>query len=250
VSRPLIGITTYHRETSGRSRFTLPSAYVDSLRRAGGLAVLVTPGEGEPDELLARLDGLVLSGGGDLDPASYGGDVHSHTYAVCAERDAFELALLRGALERGTPTLAICRGMQILNVALGGGLHGHLPDVVGETVVHRSSQTEAAAHPVRLAPRSRLAERIGAGELASVPSWHHQALDRLGAGLEPVAWAPDDVVEAVELRGEPQLVAVQWHPELAGPTPAGGGLFEALVARARDRARGRRAGQGTGSGRR
>jgi putative glutamine amidotransferase len=246
VSRPLIGITTYHRETSGRERFSLPSAYVDSVRRAGGLAVLLTPGETDPGELLERIDGLVLAGGGDLDPASYGGGPHTHTYSVSPERDVFELALLRGVLDRGLPTLAICRGMQILNVALGGGLHGHLPDVVGDSVVHRSSQTEAAAHAVRLAARSRLAGRIGAAELAAVPSWHHQALDRLGAGLEPVAWAPDDVIEAVELRGEPQLVAVQWHPELAGPTPPGGGLFEALVERGRDRA----PGQGRGSGRR
>jgi putative glutamine amidotransferase len=250
VPRPLIGITTYHRETSGRERFSLPSAYVDSVRRAGGLAVLMTPGEAEPGELLERLDGLVLSGGGDLDPASYGGDVHANTYSVSPERDAFELALLRGVLERGMPTLAICRGMQILNVALGGGLHVHLPDIVGDAVVHRASQTEAASHPVRLASRSRLAERIGGAELVAVPSWHHQALDRLGTGLEPVAWAPDEVIEAVELRGEPQLVAVQWHPELAGPTAAGGGLFEALVSCALERGRSRPAGQGGRSGRR
>jgi putative glutamine amidotransferase len=160
-------------------------------------------------------------------------------YAVSPERDAFEIALLRGALERGLPTLAICRGMQILNVALGGDLHVHLPDVVGERVVHRSSQTEAAAHAVRVAAESRLAERLGATELPAVPSWHHQAIDRLGAGLRPVAWAADDVIEAVELRGEAQLVAVQWHPELAGATASGGGLFEALVSRARDYARGR-----------
>lgn len=239
MSRPLIGITTYHRETAGRSRFTLPSAYVDALRAAQGLAVLVMPGEAEPAELLARLDGLVLSGGGDLDPASYGRDGHARTYGVSPERDAFELALLRGALERGLPTLAICRGMQILNVALGGDLHGHLPDVVGEAVSHRSSQTEATLHAVRVAAGSRLAERLGAGELGAVPSWHHQAIDRLGAGLRPVAWAPDDVVEAVELPGEAQILAVQWHPELAGPTPAGAGLFEALVSRARDHARSR-----------
>ena len=239
MSRPLIGITTYHRETAGRSRFTLPSAYVDALRAANGLAVLVTPGEAAPEELLARLDGLVLSGGGDLDPASYGSDAHARVYAVSPERDAFEIALLRGALERGLPTLAICRGMQILNVALGGNLHVHLPDVVGETVVHRSSQTEVAAHAVRVATDSRLAERLGAAEVSSVPSWHHQAIDRLGAGLRPVAWAADDVIEAVELRGEAQLVAVQWHPELAGATASGGGLFEALVLRARDYARAR-----------
>jgi putative glutamine amidotransferase len=239
VSRPLIGITTYHRENVGRSRFTLPSAYVDALRAADGLAVLLTPGEAEPEELLARLDGLVLSGGGDLDPASYGAVSHERIYSVSQERDAFEIALLRGALARGLPTLAICRGMQILNVALGGELHPHLPDLVGEEVSHRSSQTEAASHPVRVDPGSRLAGRLGAGELPAVPSWHHQAVSRLGAGLRVVAWAPDDVIEAVELPGEEQLVAVQWHPELAGAEAHGRGLFEALVARARDVARSR-----------
>jgi putative glutamine amidotransferase len=237
VARPLIGITTYHRETSGRSRFTVPSAYVDGLRASRGLAVLATPGEEEPEELLERLDGLVLSGGGDLDPASHGAASRADTYSVSPERDAFEIALIRGALARGLPTLAICRGMQILNVALGGDLHVHLPDVVGEAVTHRSSQTEAALHPVRLQPGAQLAGRLGALELAAVPSWHHQALSRLGTGLRVVAWAPDGVVEAVELPGESQLVAVQWHPELAGETPEGRGLFDALVTGATEYAR-------------
>jgi len=237
AARPLIGITTYHRETSGRSRFTLPSAYVDALRAAGGLGVLLAPGDDDPEALLERLDGLVLSGGGDLDPASYGGDGHARTYSVSSERDAFELALLRGALARGTPVLAICRGMQILNVALGGDLHPHLPDVVGDAVMHRASQTEVASHPVRLETGSALAERIGADALAKVPSWHHQGLRRLGTGLRPIAWAPDDVIEAVELRGEPQLIAVQWHPELAGASRQGRGLFAALVTGALARSR-------------
>jgi putative glutamine amidotransferase len=238
VSRPLIGITTYHRETAGRSRFTLPSAYVDALRAANGLGVLLTPGEAEPEELLARLDGLVLSGGGDLDPASYGAVCHARIYSVSPERDAFEIALLRGALERGLPTLAICRGLQILNVALGGELHPHLPDVVGEAIAHRASQTEAASHPVRLETGSRLAGRLGSS-LPAVPSWHHQAVSRLGTGLRPVAWAPDDVIEAVELEGEAQVVAVQWHPELAGALAHGRGLFEELVSRAQGYARSR-----------
>lgn len=237
MARPLIGITTYHRETSGRSRFSVPSAYVDALRASRGLAVLVTPGEGEPGELLERLDGLVLSGGGDLDPRSYGAEVRAHTYSVSPERDAFELALVREALERGLPTLAICRGMQILNVALGGDLHVHLPDVVGETVIHRTSQTEAAAHPVRVAGDTRLAAQLGLRRLDAVPSWHHQALRSLGAGLRAVAHAPDDVVEAVELSGAPQLVAVQWHPELAGDCAQGRGLFDWLVEGAAEHAR-------------
>jgi len=229
VRRPLIGISTYHRETGGRHRFTVPTAYVDALRAGGGLAVLVAPGDEAPEELLERLDGLVLSGGGDLDPASYGGDTHARTYSVSPERDQFELALLRAALARGTPTLAICRGMQILNVALGGDLHPHLPDVVGEAVTHRISQTEAAAHPVRLERGSALADRLGSTGLAAVPSWHHQALRRLGAGLRAVAWAPDEVIEGVELAGEPQLIAIQWHPELAGAAAEGRGLFAAVV---------------------
>jgi len=237
VRRPLIGITTYHRETRGRGRFTVPSAYVDALRSGGGLAVLVAPGDEVPEELLVRLDGLVLSGGGDLDPASYGGDTHARSYAVSPERDRFELALLRGALERGTPTLAICRGMQLLNVALGGDLHPHLPDVVGEQVVHRLSQTEAAAHPVRFERGSALAGLLGSDRLEAVPSWHHQALRRLGSGLRPIAWAPDEVIEAVELAGAPHVTAVQWHPELAGAAAAGRGLFAALVAHAAERAR-------------
>jgi putative glutamine amidotransferase len=232
LRRPLIGITTYHRETSGRDRFTVPSAYVDALRAGGGLAVLIAPGDEAPEELLVRLDGLVLSGGGDLDPASYGGDAHSRTYSVSPERDRFELALLRGALERGTPTLAICRGMQLLNVVLGGDLHPHLPDVVGDAVTHRASQTQAASHPVRLESGSALAGQLASTQLDSVPSWHHQALRRLGSGLRPVAWAPDDVIEAVELRGEPQLIAVQWHPELAGASVQGRGLFALLVSAA------------------
>jgi putative glutamine amidotransferase len=207
------------------------------LRAGGGLAVLIAPGDDAPEELITRLDGLVLSGGGDLDPAAYGGDSHTRTYSVSPERDRFELALLREALERGTPTLAICRGMQILNIALGGDLHAHLPDVVGEAVVHRVSQTEAASHAVRLETGSALAARLGGRELAAVPSWHHQALRRLGSGLRPVAWAPDDVIEAVELRGEPQLIAVQWHPELAGGAAEGRGLFAALVSGAAEHAR-------------
>jgi putative glutamine amidotransferase len=232
LRRPLIGITTYHRETSGRSRFTVPSAYVDALRSGGGLAVLIAPGEAAPEELLLRLDGLVLSGGGDVDPTSYGGDAHERSYALSPERDRFELALLRGALERGTPVLAICRGMQLLNVALGGDLHPHLPDVVGERVTHRRSQTEAAAHPVRLERGSALAGLLRSDRLEAVPSWHHQALRRLGSGLRPIAWAPDEVVEAVELARAPHVTAVQWHPELAGAAAAGRGLFAALVASA------------------
>lgn len=205
---------------------------MDILRAVGGLVVLVAPGELEPEELLTRLDGLVLSGGGDLDPRGFGGAGHGQNYSVSPERDRFEVELVRGALAHGLPTLAICRGMQVLNVALGGDLHPHLPDVVGEAVRHRTSQTEPARHPVRLEPTSALARQLGAAELEAVPSWHHQGVQRLGTGLRPVAWAPDEVVEALALDGEPQVSAIQWHPELAGAGREGQGLFEALVERA------------------
>lgn len=237
--RPWIGVTTYHRELEGRPRFQLPSAYVDAVRRAGGLPVLLAPGEAGAAELLDRLDGLLFTGGGDLDPEHFGGERHPHTYFVCRERDGFELALMRAALERATPTLAVCRGTQVLNVAQGGALHAHVEDVVGRTVLHRASQSEPTGHPVRIEPGSRLAGLLGRAELEEVASWHHQAVSRLGRGLRAVAWAPDGTVEALELEGAPQLLAVQWHPELEedarSPQAA---LFRALVERAAGAERG------------
>jgi putative glutamine amidotransferase len=236
MSRPIVGLTTYHRDLEERPRFYLPSAYVDAVRVGGGIPVLLTPGEERPAELLERVDALVFSGGGDLDPAHFGGEAHPDSYFICQERDAFELQLMRAALERETPVLAICRGTQVLNVALGGSLHGHLEDVVGDTILHRESQTRHLHHPVKLDPQSRLAELFGTTELAEVASWHHQAVDRLGAGLRAVAWAPDGTVEALELADAPQLLAVQWHPELQielGSCQRK--LFEALVHRVDER---------------
>src|SRR5690606_16854008 len=134
LARPRIGITTYHRERVARERFQLPASYVDAVRAAGGLPLLLPPGDARPDELLDAVDGLLLCGGGDIDPALFGGARgHEAQYATCAERDGFELTLVRAALRRRTPLLAICRGLQVLNVALGGDLHVHLPDAVGET---------------------------------------------------------------------------------------------------------------------
>ena len=227
MTLPLIGITTYHREPAGRPRFTIPSSYVDAVRDAGGTAVLLAPGESSPAALLERLDGLVLTGGGDLDPA-FGAPAHPSTYFTCPERDAFEIDLVNVALARETPTLAICRGMQILNAARGGSLHPHLADVVGEDVVHRVSQDEAAAHPVEIAADSLLAVAQRATRAEAVPSWHHQCVDALGEGLRAVAWAADGVVEAVESASS-RLLAVQWHPELAPVGSPGRRVFAQLV---------------------
>jgi putative glutamine amidotransferase len=230
--RRWIGVTTYRREREGRPRFSVPAAYVDAVRAVGAVPVLLSPGEAAPGELLERLDGLVLSGGGDLDPQFSGAAVHGAVYGSCVERDDFELALARAAIALGVPTLAICRGLQIVNVVRGGTLHGHLPDVVGESVPHRATQLEAAAHSVRIEPASALAEVVAADHLASVPSWHHQAIDRIGEGLTAIAWAADGVIEAVELAGAPTLMAVQWHPELdMAPGGTGTRLFERLLRR-------------------
>lgn len=227
--RPRIGITTYPRDGAERPSFTIPTAYVDCVRRAGGIPLLLAPGEEDPHEILHHVDGLVFAGGGDLDPEHFGGDEHPKQYGTDAERDAFELALMRAALEAHTPTLAICRGLQLLNVVRGGDLHVHLPDVVGEDVQHRHPERRPIPHGVRLAPGSRLAGIYGAEQIRTV-SWHHQAVRRVGDGLEAVGWAEDGTIEALEAPGEDWLLAVQWHPEMnSEETP----LFEALVERAR-----------------
>lgn len=211
--RPLVGISTYHREGDARPRFHLPTAYVDAVRLGGAAPVLLPPGDSHPAGLLERLDGLVLAGGGDLHPEVAGGTVNASSYSISRERDDFELALVDAALERRLPLLTICRGMQVLNVALGGDLIGHVPDAVGEEVMHRASQDEASRHVVELEADTRLAAIYGSGEL-EVASWHHQAVGRPGKGLRPVAWAADGVIEALELEGAPWVLAVQWHPEL------------------------------------
>jgi putative glutamine amidotransferase len=234
VRRPLIGITTYHRDGAARPRFSVPSSYVDAVRAGGGRPVLLPPGDEDPTHVLDHLDGVLLCGGGDIDPALFGGPSgHDAQYSTCPERDAFELALVEQCLARRTPTLAICRGLQILNVACGGDLHVHLPDVVGETVVHRVSRERHTQHPVRIEPDSRLAALLGPGP-AQVASWHHQGISRLGRGLRAVAWADDGTVEAVEIDDWPSLWAVQWHPELQVEEPDGRQrrLFEALASAA------------------
>jgi putative glutamine amidotransferase len=231
--RPLVGITTYHRDGGARPRFQLPSAYVDAVRGAGGIALLLAPGDERPAELLGAVDALLLCGGGDLDPELFGASPHPSQYSTCAERDLFDLELARAAVQRALPLLAICRGMQVLNVALGGSLHVHLPDAVGEGVAHRASQEEPTRHAVRLDPASHLARIFGVASL-SVASWHHQGVARLGRGLQAVAWAEDGTVEALELEGRPEVLAVQWHPELQieGKSPQLR-LFAALVQAAR-----------------
>lgn len=227
---PVVGITAYGREAGPRGeQFSLPTAYVDAVRDAGGLPVLLPPAEGPVEDVIAGVDGLVFAGGGDIDPRHGGGD-HDTNYSVDAERDAFEIALMRAAVVAETPTLAICRGLQILNVARGGNLYGHLPDVFGETVEHRIPPLDPVPHDVELEAGAALQEVFGAARM-TIASWHHQAVDRIGDGLRAVAFAPDGVVEALELEGAPWLTAVQWHPELQREaTSPQRRAFAALVA--------------------
>jgi putative glutamine amidotransferase len=226
---PIIGLSTYGIAHS--EGFTIPAEYVQSILRAGGLPLLLPTAAVDPvAPWLDRIQGLVLIGGGDIDPSHYGAAFHETIYNLDDDRDACELALAKSALERQMPTLAICRGMQVVNVVLGGTLHRHLPDVFGDRVAHRLPPRETAQHPVDIAADAHLVQAVGATRIMTV-SWHHQAVERLGEGLRPVAWAEDGVVEAVELDGNPALLAVQWHPELsAAEDPAQQGLFDRLVA--------------------
>lgn len=233
VVRPLIGISSYGR-AGERQTFSVPCEYVDAVRMAGGVPIVLPPVEGEMPEGLDAVAGLILPGGGDVDPAHYGGGHHDANYGISQERDRFELALTRAALARAElPLLCVCRGMQLLNVALGGDLIAHIPDHFGDSVVHRTPQLKPVPHGVRLAPDSRLAMLLDGTELV-VRSVHHQAVGRLGDGLRAVAWSDDGVIEAVESERHPFVIGVQWHPELDALTDRRPmRLFEEVVARAR-----------------
>jgi len=231
VHPPRIGITTYGRNEEGR--FCLPAAYVEAVRDAGGVPLLLPPGEPHPERVLEVVDGLVLAGGGDIDPAYYGGRPHPTLYLVDPERDQFELRLAREAVQSQVPVLGICRGSQVLNVAWGGDLVPHLPEGEDAPVRHRLPPRVPTDHPVRVEPTSRLASVLGQTEV-QVRSWHHQAVRRVAPGWRAVAWAPDGTVEAVECVGHPWAVGVQWHPELSQDILPHRRLFQALVRAAQE----------------
>ncbi len=235
---PLIGISAYCEQARWgvweMQAMVLPRRYADRVASAGGIPVLLPPVPGV-EESVARLDGLMLSGGGDIDPARYRAEPAPQTGSVREERDTAEFALFAAAMARRLPVLGICRGLQVINVARGGSLHQHLPDVVGHAG-HAPVPGTFGSHPVHVAPASKLGAILGHEEVdvpISTPTHHHQAVDRLGEGLTATAWAKDGTIEAFELgAGDSFIMAVQWHPE-AGDDPS---LFRALVAAARDRA--------------
>jgi putative glutamine amidotransferase len=231
MSKPVIGITTYltparfgawEEETA-----LIPAAYVRAIEAAGGRPLLVPPSTDGIDETLDRLDGLLFSGGSDLDPELYGQEAHPETNGIVPERDRAEIALLRAALERDMPVLAVCRGSQVLNVALGGDLVQHLPDVIGDEK-HKHTPGEFADHEVDLEPGTRVQKILG--DHAPVKSHHHQGYGKLGTGLSESARADDGTIEALEDPERRFAIGVLWHPE-AGEDFA---LFEALVEEAKE----------------
>ncbi len=240
--KPLVGVTTSelrpgelatlrrHGEPPN-PEMALGMTYVRALETAGALPVVVPPvGGRDVPCVVARLDGLVLSGGPDLAPAAYGAEAHQELGSTEPGLDAFEYVMAREALRLELPILGICRGAQTLNVALGGTLHQHLPDVVGDVIAHRQTvDGSVPTHPVTILPSSRLATVLGTTQL-SVNSFHHQGVDRLGTGLRACAWAPDGAIEAIEDPQQSFVVAVQWHAETLQGVPGQLALFEELVS--------------------
>jgi putative glutamine amidotransferase len=245
---PVIGITAYDDQAEWRKwqarAALLPYAYVDAVRQAGGRPVLLPPGgdQDEASETVAGLDGLVVSGGPDVDPARYGKARHPRTLPSIPVRDAWDLAVTGAALTQGVPLLAICRGMQVLNVCRGGTLHQHVPDLVGHER-HEGGLGFYGRHRVRVDPGSTLAGFLPEPGFFEVPTHHHQAVDLLGDGLRAVAWEEDGLIEAVEV-GHTELdglsgfvLGVQWHPEQGDDLRLFGALVSAAAERTAARAR-------------
>ncbi|MEN3341027.1 MAG: putative glutamine amidotransferase [Actinomycetota bacterium] len=237
AARPVIGITSYV-ESARWGNWELEAAltpydYVRGIERAGGRPLLVPPSREGVGETLDALDGLLLSGGSDLDPELYDAEAHPETVGTRPERDQAELALLEAALARDMPVLAVCRGFQVLNVAHGGDLVQHLPEVVGDEK-HREVKGVFSEHPVRIDGASRLGSLLG--ERAPVKSHHHQGVGTVGSPLREVAWADDGTIEALEDPERRFTVGVLWHPEAGEDLK----LFEALVREARAYRRERR----------
>ena len=234
---PWIGVSTSITVGANPERAYVNSAYLHAVQQAGGVPVALPPqlSSASMRQLASELHGLLLTGGGDMDPALFGEAPHATLYDVAPSRDTLETSVLHVALDRGLPVLAVCRGIQVLNVALGGSLHQDVGTDPGTQMPHSQKEPrDQPTHKVKLTPGCRLAETLGADEL-EVNSMHHQAIKRLGRGLTAVAWAPDQIVEGAEIDDPSRFVlGVQWHPEeLVGHSEPARRLFAALVAAAR-----------------
>jgi putative glutamine amidotransferase len=227
-----------------RVEMALGMSYLRAVERAGGLPVVLPPLELDRiTPLLDRLSGVLLSGGPDLDPAAYGRTAHPELGPTEPQLDLFEVQLARAADARGLPILGICRGAQALNIARGGTLHQHLPEVTDGSISHRQSEPgDQSTHNVRVATDSRLASALGSRRMAinlAVNSFHHQSVEELGRDLHAVAWADDGVIEGIEGRGESFVLGVQWHAETLVEDPAQLALFQSLVSASEERERAR-----------
>jgi putative glutamine amidotransferase len=239
VPRPVIGICTVLERASWSvwelDAALLPMNYVRAVQRAGGIALMLPPDERlveEPEEVLALVDGLILAGGADIDPASYGEPRDPHTVDTVPERDRFEIALARAAIERDIPLLGICRGMQLLNVACGGTLIQHLPDRFGHSEHRRVvGSFDGSDHDVTLLDGTLAQTAAGGHTVHATKSHHHQGVDCLGAGLlvSGVSALEDDLTEAIEIPGRQFVLGVQWHPEADESSPVVGALVEAAA---------------------
>ena len=244
--KPIIGLTTYgYQEQQTLSayydhHYALAKEYVDSVKRAGGVPLLIPANGDDGETLWPIMDGIIVTGGTDVSPIHYQGEINNESVqAVDAERDVTEIELIRRAVaSKDMPVLCICRGMQVLNVALGGTLHAHIPDI-RETDIHRNTDGGWILHECSMQPGSQLA-RIMDADCVSAYSGHHQAVDRVAVGLEVAATAPDGIIEALVAQAHPWLIGVQWHPEKSTEhDPTQQRLFDELVAAAEMRRRSR-----------
>lgn len=233
MTLPLIGISTGRQENSKITSVRSPDTYIKSVIRAGGMPLMIPVGIPleQLEQLRTELDGLLLIGGGDIDPVRFDGAPHERVYGIDCARDDLDIGLAQLAARSGWPFLGICRGIQVMNVAFGGTLYTHIADQLPNALRHDTDSAQDysyPAHRVRLESGSTLANILG-GDEHEVNSWHHQGVEKVAPGLDAMGWSPDGLVEAVQLRGHPFGLGVQWHPEWMPESQPMQALFRAFI---------------------